>query len=167
MSAEVGVATEPAAATGSATRNGRLEAIWIKRAHGGKMDPAERAALAAKKGIVGNADWGGWRQVTIIDKEVWEAVTGDLGVTLDPSTRRANLMVSGIDLAHSRDKVLSIGGVRVQIVNETAPCNLMDEAHLGLKDALKPNWGGGAFGYVIDDGDIAVSDEVGWVGEEE
>ncbi len=145
----------------------RLDAIWIKRAHGGKMDPAQHATLAAKKGIVGNADWGGWRQVTIIDRDVWSSVTAGLGISLDPSARRANLMVSGIDLANTRDKVLSIGGVRIKIVNETAPCNLMDEAHAGLKDALRPDWGGGAFGYVIDDGDIAVGDEVRWAEEEE
>jgi len=148
------------------TAPGRLEAIWVKRAHGGKMDPAERATLAAKKGIVGNADWGGWRQVTIIDQAKWESVTAGLGVTLDPATRRANLMVRGVELANCRDKVISIGGVRLKMVNETAPCNLMDEAHAGLKDALKPGWGGGVFGYVIDDGEITVGDEVRWVEEE-
>lgn len=146
---------------------GRLEAIWVKRAHRGKMDPADSATLEAKKGIVGNADWGGWRQVTIIEKERWEAVTADLGVTLDPASRRANLMVSGIDLEASRDKTLRVGTVRIKMVNETAPCNLMDEAHQGLKDALRPAWGGGAFGYVVDDGDIAVGDEVKWVEYEE
>ncbi len=160
-------ATRDETAKDNAATLGRLEAIWIKRAHGGKMDPVELATFAAKKGIVGNADWGGWRQVTIIDQQKWESVTAALGVTLDPSTRRANLLLSGLDLANCRDKVMSIGGVRLKMLNETAPCNLMDEAHPGLKDALKPDWGGGAFGYVIDDGKIAVGDEVCWVEEEE
>ena len=146
---------------------GRLEAIWIKRAHGGLMDPKENAALQAKKGLIGNADWGGWRQVTILEKERWEAITAGLGVTLDPASRRANLMVSGIDLEGSRDKTLQIGAVRIKLVNETAPCNLMDEMQSGLKEALKPHWGGGAFGYVIDDGEIAVGEEVRWVEYEE
>ena len=146
---------------------GRLEAIWLKRAHRGKMDPVERAALEARKGIVGNADRGGWRQVTIIEKERWEAVTAGLGVTLDPATRRANLMVSGIDLEECRDKRLAIGGVRIKLVNQTAPCNLMDALHDGLKEALRPHWGGGAFGYAVDDGEIAIGDEVRWVDYEE
>lgn len=146
---------------------GRLEAIWIKRAHGGVMDARASATLQAKKGIVGNADWGGWRQVTIIEKERWEAITNVLEVQLDPATRRANLMVSGIDLRSSRDKTLAVGGVRIKLVNETRPCNLMDEALLGLKDALEPEWGGGAFGYVVDDGEIRVGDEVRWVKYEE
>lgn len=54
-----------------------------------------------------------------------------------------------------------------EVRDETAPCNLMDEMHPGLKDALRPDWGGGAFGYVLDDGEIAVGDEVGWVDSEE
>lgn len=131
------------------------------------MDARGTATLQAKKGIVGNADWGGWRQVTIIEHERWQEVTGGLGVTLDPATRRANLLVSGIDLEDSRDKTLAVGGVRLKLVNQTAPCNLMDEARQGLKDALRPHWGGGAFGYVVDDGDIAVGDAVRWVEYEE
>lgn len=165
MNDERKIPTDSAAVDNNASTPGRLEAIWVKRARGGKMDATQQVTLAAKKGIVGNADWGGWRQVTIMEKEVWESVTSSLGVTLDPSTRRANLMVSGIELAHSRDKVISIGIVRVKIVNETAPCNLMDEVYPGLEDALKSEWSGGAFGYVIDDGEITVGDDVCWVEE--
>ncbi len=166
MNDERKISTDSAAVDNNASTPGRLEAIWVKRARGGKMDAAQQVTLAAKKGIVGNANWGGWRQVTIMEKEIWDSVTSSLGVTLDPSTRRANLMVSGIELAHSRDKVVSIGGVRIKMVNETAPCNLMEESCSGLKDALKPNWRGGAFGYVIDDGEITVGDDVCWVEEE-
>ena len=145
--------------------DGRLEAIWIKRAHGGPMDPEERATLQANKGIVGNADWGGWRQVTVISRETWDAVSQQLGAEIDPSTRRANLMVRGIPLVDCRDKILEIGAVRLRMINETVPCNSMDEAHHGLKTALKPDWGGGAFGVVVDDGEIAVGDPVRWVDE--
>jgi MOSC domain-containing protein YiiM len=105
--------------------------------------------------------------VTIIEKERWEAITAGLGVTLDPATRRANLMVSGIDLEASRDKTLRVGDVRIKIVNETAPCNRMEEAQPGLEEALRPAWRGGAFGYVVDDGDIRVGDQVRWVQYEE
>ena len=46
----------------------KLEAIWIKRVRRGKMDPVLTAELIAGKGIVGNANQGGRRQVTIIEK---------------------------------------------------------------------------------------------------
>src|SRR5919202_1521409 len=58
---------------------GTLEAIWIKRFRRGPMDPAPTARLVAGRGIVGNANQGGKRQVTIIAREAWEAVTRELG----------------------------------------------------------------------------------------
>ena len=146
---------------------GRLEAIWIKRAHRGPMDPAERATLDDNQGITGNADRGGRRQVTIIEKEVFEALPEKLGVAIDPVLRRANLMVSGIRLADTREKILAVGDGRLKILGETTPCSGMDEAHQGLQEALRPNWGGGAFGIVLGDAGITVGDEVRWLEENE
>ncbi len=146
-----------------ANGQGTLEAIWIKRFRRGPMDPTREAQLVAGRGIVGNANQGGKRQVTIIAREAWDAATGELGLDLDPSTRRANLMVTGVELAHSRGRVLRIGGCRLRIYGETKPCWQMEEAHAGLQDALRPDWRGGAFAEVLDDGVIAVGAEVGWV----
>ena len=147
--------------------DGRLEAIWIKRAHRGPMDPTERAIFEDNQGITGNADRGGWRQVTIIEKEVFDALPETLGVDIDPSLRRANLMVSGIGLANTREKILAIGEGRLKIRGETTPCSGMDEAHQGLQEALRPDWGGGAFGIVLGDAEITVGDEVRWLEENE
>lgn len=127
------------------------------------MDPAPRARLAAGRGIVGNADQGGKRQVTIISGDVFDALRADLGPGLDPAMRRANLMVRGIALARTRGRTLAIGGVRVRIHGETRPCDRMDEALPGLRAALGPDWRGGVFGEVLDDGDIAVGDTVRWM----
>lgn len=146
---------------------GRLEAIWIKRAHGGPMDAAPRATMVAGRGLLSNANQGGRRQVTILEREVWDAFAERLGHDLTPDTRRANLLVSGIALRASRGQTLAIGGVRVHILGETKPCNQMEEALPGLEAALWPDWGGGAFGEVLDDGEIAVGNDVAWVGEGE
>ncbi len=142
---------------------GKLEAIWIKRAKQGPMDPKLKATLRAGQGLVANANQGGKRQVTIIEREVWAERTALAGATLDPSTRRANLMVSGIALANSRKQILQIGTVRIRIYGETKPCELMDTAHNGLRAAMYENWGGGAYGEVLDDGEIAIGDPVRWV----
>jgi len=140
-----------------------LEAIWIKRAAGGKMDPAAAAEAIAGVGLAGNADQGGRRQVTIISRAAWDAVTDDLGAPVDPSARRANLLVRGVDLAHSNGRVLAIGSIRVRIHGETRPCALMDDMHSGLRRALDPDWRAGAFGEVLDSGTLSVGDPVGWV----
>lgn len=143
--------------------DGRLEAIWIKRAPGGPMDAVPRATLAPGRGIVGNADQGGWRQVTILDVGAWEVATSELDRPVDPSARRANLLLRGIDLRESRRRVLAVGGCRIGIRGETRPCGLMDEAAPGLRDALGPEWRGGAFGIVIIGGEIALGDRVRWL----
>lgn len=141
---------------------GRLEAIWVKRAHRGPMDPARRATLVAGRGIVGNADQGRRRQVTLIERETWERVMRETAGDADPSARRANLMLSGIALEETRDRVLRVGDVRLRIGGHTTPCERMDEAVPGLRNAMRPRWGGGAFAEVLDDGGIAVGDAVEW-----
>lgn len=142
---------------------GRLEAIWIKRAHRGPMEPVAAATLLAGTGIVGNADAGGRRQVTLIARERWAEVVRHLGTSLPADTRRANLLVSGLEMADSGERVLQIGVCRIRIRGETRPCGRMDEAHPGLRAALEPGWGGGAYGEVLDDGTIAVGDEIRWL----
>jgi len=141
---------------------GRLEAIWIKRAHRGPMDAVPEATLVAGRGLAGNADQGRRRQVTLIEREVWERLMRRLGGQLPPSARRANLMVSGCGLAETRGRVLWLGGCRVRIEGETRPCERMDEALDGLRVAMQPEWGGGVFAEVLDDGTIAVGEPVRW-----
>jgi MOSC domain-containing protein YiiM len=141
---------------------GRLESIWVKRFRGGPMSPVPSAQLVAGRGIVDNANQGGRRQVTIIAREAWDEVTQELGVALDPRTRRANLLVSGVALASSRGRVLRIGACRIRVYGETRPCRQMEEAHAGLEAALEPDWRGGVFAEVLDDGRVQVGDVVAW-----
>lgn len=139
-----------------------LRAIWIKAKRRLPLSATPEAELVAGRGIAGNANQGGKRQVTIIEEEAWQRVMQQVGAALDPSTRRANLMVAGIRLERTIGRVLRIGACRLLIHGETDPCERMEEALPGLRAALEPNWCGGAFGEVLTGGRIAVGDEVAW-----
>jgi MOSC domain-containing protein YiiM len=138
----------------------RLERIWIKRMTRGPMDPVDRARVVAGKGIVGNANQGGRRQVTMLSAKHWRQVTAFLDDAPDARVRRANLLVSDVDFTNSHGRILTIGSVRVRICGETRPCEQMDMAAPGLQTAMTVPFGGGAFGEILDDGEIAVGDPV-------
>ena len=142
--------------------SGTLTGIFVKRAHGGLMDPQDRAELEPGRGLVGNADRGGRRQVTLLGFERWAELMNEVGASLEPQARRANLVVTGIELENTRGRVLRIGPCRLRIGGETRPCEQMEEAAAGLQTAMRQRWGGGAFAEVLDGGTIAVGDAVTW-----
>ena len=141
---------------------GRVEAIWTKRVHGGPMDPHESVRAVEDYGLEDCAGGGRtWRQVTVIEKEVFDRIKQEFPDS-DPVMRRANVMVSGVRLEGCVDRILQLGELRLHMRGETRPCQLMDDQCPGLKDALDPNWGAGAFGKVLNDAEIHVGDEVRW-----
>jgi len=143
------------------TARSRLGAIWIKRAHCEPMDPVQTARLVLAEGMEGAVAQR--RPATIIERETFERLPEALRNVVDPSARRANLMISGVRLADTKGQVLRVGACRIRIPGETRPCSRMDEVYPGLRQALIPNWGGGAWGQVLDDGQITVGDRVSWV----
>ena len=143
---------------------GRLEAIWIKRGKLAPMDRVDRAEVVAGRGLVGNANQGGKRQITLLSADSWSEAVEELGRDLDPASRRANLLIRGLELIGCRHRVLCIGEIRIRIHGETRPCDLMDRQAPGLQAALASDWRGGVYGEALASGLIEVGAEVRWAG---
>ena len=126
------------------------------------MDPVRGARLVEGKGVAGSVDRSRRRQVTLMSREAWDACMAELGAELDPGTRRANLLVAGVDLEGTRNRILRVGDARLLIGGEVTPCERMEEAYPGLQATMRPHWRGGAFAQVLSDAEVHVGDAVYW-----
>ena len=141
---------------------GRVEGLWSKRAHRGRMDQLREATLVAGKGMAGSVDRSRRRQVTLLAREAWNEAVSTIAEDPGPAARRANILISGIELPYMRGRILRIGACRLAIGGELTPCERMDEASPGLRQALQENWRGGVFAQVLDGGTIRIGDSVEW-----
>ena len=122
------------------------------------MEPAEELTIVAGDGVAGNKPQQ--RHVTLISAERWAEVMTEMGADLDPGARRANVLISDLDLNESAGHTVRIGEVELFIRGETKPCSQMDDALPGLQQALIARWGGGAWADAVTGGTIRVGDDV-------
>ena len=132
--------------------------LWVRERSG--VPPVARASLDldADQGVVGDHAYGGRRHVTFVFQEDWIAAEEALGTSVDPSARRANVLLTGGGGRSWVGTRMRLGSCLVEIHAETAPCGLMDETVPGLKDALAPDGRGGVWGRVLEGGRIAIGD---------
>ena len=126
-----------------AEREPRLLAIAVRHRSRGAMQELAEAEVTLDGGVADDfRGRTGRRQVTVLSLECWQAASREAGQPHLPwTTRRANLLVTGVDLAAAG--VLRIGEVELEVTGETAPCERMEEASPGLREALTPAWRGG------------------------
>ncbi len=141
-----------------------LHKIFLRPSARTPVREVEKATAVANQGMEGDHHSSeNKRQVTILDLGAWQKACDQLGAEVDPALRRANLLVDGVDLNESRGRKLRVGSCLVEIHGETRPCELMDDLHAGLWEALRPDWRGGVFGVIMEGGEVKVGDAVGWV----
>jgi MOSC domain-containing protein YiiM len=147
---------------------GRLAGIARHAQPKGPMETLDRVAVTATEGVHG--DFRGAmasskpsrkRQVSLIEADCVADAMSEAGALLDWSDCRRNLLVQGLRLPREEGTRVQIGdSLVIEITCECDPCERMDALHGGLRAALTPDWRGGFLGRVIEDGEIAVGDEI-------
>ena len=139
-----------------------IKAIAIKTTSREPMQILDSAQVSVEKGILG--DFRGTqtdRQITILSEDAWSKACAEVGVELPWTTRRANLLIDGVEFDASYvGRRLRIGEVELEVTRETNPCALMDSQQAGLTGALTPEWRGGICCNVISPGSISPGDRV-------
>lgn len=150
---------------------GRLGGIARHAFPRGPIETVGRVAVTFVEGVHGDFRGAvkpgkkGKRQVSLIEADSWAEAMADLRLTDDEAppwhARRANLLIEGLRLPREPGTILAIGEtVRIEVTQECDPCSRMEEIAPGLKAALTPDWRGGVLGRVIDEGEIAVGDQI-------
>ena len=140
--------------------SGTLQGIAVREASRAPMKEQQQVEVTTTHGIIQDYRGTGLRQVTLLDVGQWQEVLAELGIELPWYTRRANLLISGIDLPATVGWRLQIGACRFAIGGETTPCQRMDELHPGLRQILSPGLRGGVWGKVLQGGPLHVGDSV-------
>ena len=126
------------------------------------MQTLDNAQVSVADGIQGDfrgAQKG--RQITILSESAWRKACADVAAELPWTTRRANLLVDGIEFDESFvGKRVRIGEVELEVTEETEPCARMDAEQPGLTAALTPQWRGGISCDVLKPGHISIGDQI-------
>ncbi|HEX8383038.1 MAG TPA: MOSC domain-containing protein [Sphingomonas sp.] len=140
--------------------------IARRRAPKAPMELLDAVLVTPERGIEGDCrgvikpGGRGKRQVSLMERGDWAAAMAELGRDLPWQSRRANLLVDGLDLPQTPGALIRIGTVLMRITGECDPCVRMEAVAPGLEAALTPDWRGGALARVIEGGTIRVGDRM-------
>src|SRR5919108_4954990 len=138
---------------------GIVKGIAVRDASRAPMQEQQQVEVTLQQGIVQDYRGTGLRQVTFLDAGQWQEVLAELGIDLPWYTRRANVLIEGIDLPATVGRRLQVGACRFAIGGETTPCGRMDEIKPRLRRILRPAFRGGGWGEVLQGGPLRVGDE--------
>lgn len=141
---------------------GRIIGIATRKKTKAQMDEHENVVISFENGV-GQDSRGkkqGKRQVTIMTKENWHSTCIELGQEIPWTTRRANILIEGLDLKDKTGQKLRIGTALVEITGELEPCNRMDKQFEGLTQILEKDWRGGVTCKLLEEGEVHLNDKV-------
>lgn len=140
------------------------EVVWIglRPERRASMLSVSEVLVSPEIGIEGDRYRGrtGHRQMTLIQAEHLPVIASImLCENIEPELLRRNLVVSGINLLALRDRVITVGDVKIEITGLCHPCSRMEET-LGEGGYNAVRGHGGVTARVLSPGRIAVGDQV-------
>lgn len=142
------------------TRMHSVLRLWVRPEPEKPLVEVPSLRLVAGSGVEGDHAFGRMRHVTIVFADDWAAATRVLGRDVDPSARRANVLVAGGGGVSWIGRRVRLGTSVVEIKGIVSPCPVMDAAAQGLQEALRPDGRAGVWGRVVEDGDLVPGDEL-------
>ena len=147
---------------------GRLAGIARHHEPKGPMETVDAVSVTSTEGVHGDfrggmasTKPGRERQVSLIERDGWDLAAAEAHCPYEWWNSRRNLLVDGVRLPRQAGARVQIGATLViEITGECDPCSRMEALQPGLRAALTPDWRGGFLGRVIEDGEIAVGDEI-------
>jgi MOSC domain-containing protein YiiM len=123
------------------------------------MQELQEAEITIESGLQGDARGKKrQRQISILFEEDWKDACNDLGTNLSWLTRRANLFINNMRSPRTPGTLVKIGDVKLEVCQETEPCDLMDKQYQGLQEKLVTEWRGGVCCNVRSSGHIKLGD---------
>ncbi len=139
---------------------GTVLALALRPAKGQAVVVQQTLELSPEEGVVGDHGQSRRRQVTLLDQAAWNTACEEVGVELDWTIRRSNMLVQDLNLPALLNQQIRVGTALLKVIGEVTPCHFMDTAQVGLEAALAPNWRGGVYAKVIERGTVSCGDAV-------
>lgn len=109
-------------------RPGRVDWIGLRPARKAAMQSVPRIDIL-DHGLAGDHARPGKRAVTLIQAEHLPVIAALAGLPqVAPETLRRNLVISGLNLSATRNRILTTGTARLRITGPCAPCSRMETA---------------------------------------
>jgi MOSC domain-containing protein YiiM len=135
--------------------------IHIVRKQNDPTESCNQVMVRTNFGIEGDYRSGKYQigQITLVEAEIMDTVSRELGYNIPVGASRRQIMVGGITLNGLIGKNLRLGRVLVRVEDKCNPCNNMEKRiGPGAKDAMSDR--GGIRCRIIEGGELRVGDKI-------
>jgi MOSC domain-containing protein YiiM len=135
--------------------------IHIVRKQNDPTESCSQVMVRTNFGIEGDYRSGKYQtgQITLVEAEIMDTVSSELGYDIPAGASRRQIMVMGITMNELIGQNLRIGHVLVRVEDKCSPCNNMEKRiGPGAKDAMNDR--GGIRCRVIEGGELRIGDKV-------